>query len=117
MYGTVVEHGTEGHRGRSYKIGVTKTGHTITMMMRHMQVTSILVEEYLKNEMSKIRAQGYDQFNRHIDCFAQLHNHEHLNEVEREGKDTVSKSTQSPKHMNAEHPKTIRPSGYRTNDK
>ena len=83
-----------------------------------MKATPIIVEEYPRNEMSKAnKTQTDDKLKELIDHFAELHKHEHLNEMVTEGEDIGPKTIQSPRHMNAEHIEAIGQIGNRTKDK
>ena len=46
-------HGIEDHRGRNYKIRLTKTRCIINGMKRDVKASPISLEEYLRNEMLK----------------------------------------------------------------
>ena len=41
------EHGTNDHDSRGYRIRVTKTGHAITTMKRHIKPNSISAEDHI----------------------------------------------------------------------
>ena len=45
-------HGSNDQHNRSYKIKVTKIGHTITTTERHVKTTLIMAEDNLRNEIS-----------------------------------------------------------------
>ena len=88
-------HETEDYRQRNYKIWETKTRHTITRMKIHVMATPISAEYYLWNELLKTdRRWRDDTLNEFINCFTQMHNHECLDEMEMEGKDTVPRTIQ-----------------------
>ena len=68
MCGTIVLHGTGDHKGRCYKVQMTRTRCIITRMKRHVRATPILVEDYMRKEMSKAnRPQTDDKLNKLID--------------------------------------------------
>ena len=83
-----------------------------------MKATPTSVGEYLRNETSKAnRTQKDNKINKLTDHFAQLERHEHLNEMEPEGKALVSRTIQSPRYMNTKHYEARRKSGNRTKAK
>ena len=111
-------HGTDGHRGGSYSIRVTKTGCTITRMKSHMKTTPIPAIEYLRNKVSKAnRTQTDNKPNELIGHFAQLHNQENWNKMEMEGKDTGPRTIQSPMKTNTDHTKAIRQNSNRRKER
>ena len=87
-HGNMVGYGTDNHKGRSYKVYVMKTGCVITRTKRQVRATPILAEDYLRKETFKAnRPQADDKLNELIDHFAILNQHEHLSNIEVEGKD------------------------------
>ena len=59
---------------------------TITMTKRHMMITPISVEDYLRNEESKAnQPQAMDILNKLLDKFAHPHRPEHYDEIEKGG--------------------------------
>ena len=52
MHRTMVGHGADDHKSRSYKVQVTKTGCIITRTKGHVRVTPISAENYLRKEIS-----------------------------------------------------------------
>ena len=53
MHRTVVGHGSDDHKGRSYNIRMTKTGCIITRMKRYIKANPISVDDYPRKKMSK----------------------------------------------------------------
>ena len=53
MHGTTVGHGTDDDKGRSYKVGVMKTGCIITRMRRRVKATSLSAEDHVRRNLSK----------------------------------------------------------------
>ena len=51
-HGTIVRHGLDDHHGRSYKLRVSKIGHSITRTQRHTRATMVMAKEYLGKWMS-----------------------------------------------------------------
>ena len=80
MHETIVQHRSDGHKGKSYQIIVMKTGGIITNTKKLIQVTPISVEDYFRKDIPKTnRPQADDKFNELIDCFVLLNQHEYLN--------------------------------------
>ena len=50
MHGTIMGHETDDHNNRSYIIRVTKTGHAVTRMKRHIQPTIVSAKDHLQNK-------------------------------------------------------------------
>ena len=53
MHGTVVEHGTEAHNNRLYKICGKKTNCIITRTACHIKHILVAAEQYLANGVTK----------------------------------------------------------------
>ena len=53
MHGTVVNHRSQDHDSRLYRICVVIIGHIITRTAHHVRQTLICVEEYLRSEIHK----------------------------------------------------------------
>ena len=53
MHGTIPGPGSDDHNGRSYKIRMTKIGHTITRTRRHMKSIPITAEDYIHYQVKK----------------------------------------------------------------
>ena len=103
-----MRHETENHKGRSYKIRITKTERTIARIKRHVKTTLISVEDYVRNDMLKAkRMPTGNKSIELIDCFIHLQKHQHINGTETEGKVTVLRILLLPKHRKAEHTKAI----------
>ena len=99
---------SEGHKATNYKIRVTKNGHTITRMKRHMSTTPISAEDYLRKDILTANTlQTYDKLNEIIDCFAEINKHEHLNNMAMEEKDIRLKTVLPPRHTFTEHSKEV----------
>ena len=109
-------HGTEDHRGTTYKIRVTEARCTVNGTKRHWRSTPCQGKNTSGMKCQNKQNTG-DRINELTDHFAELHNHEHLNEMETEGKDRVPRTLQPLKHMNAEHTETIRQSSNKTKGK
>ena len=61
-------------------------------MKRHVNVTPVSAEDYLRKEISKNnRLQTDDKLYELLDCFALLNQHGHLSNMETEGEDTSQK--------------------------
>ena len=89
MYGTIIRHGIDDHNSRSFRIRVSKTGHTRTSS--HIKTTKISAEDYLWNEMSKAnQTLAGDRLNELINHFLQLHKRNQHNKTEMEEKEGVS---------------------------
>ena len=70
------------------------------------------------NEMLKFnRTKTDDKLNEYIDCFAQLHKHEHFNEMKMGRRDRELRTIQPPRQTNAEHTEAVRQSSNRTKEK
>ena len=92
IHGPVIGHGTDDHKCKNYKMQVMKIGCIITRMKRHVTATPKSVEDYPRKEMLKAnRFQASDKFNELIDHFALLNQHEHLNNLEMEGRHNAKK--------------------------
>ena len=64
-----------------------------------MRATPISEEDYLRKKMSKFkRLLVGDKLNELIDHFALLHQHKHLNDLEKEGEERMPKNTASKAH-------------------
>ena len=53
MHGTVLEHGTQNHNIRSYKVNQTKTGYIVTRTAHHIKKTPISMKLYLHADLTK----------------------------------------------------------------
>ena len=86
--------------GRSYRIRVTKIGHAIMGMKRHVEVTNIYTEGYLRNKILKARqARAVDRLNELTDLFIQLHKTQTLQYFLKWKRRTRPKNT----HINTPH--------------
>ena len=101
MHGTVVGHGSEDHKGQSYKMRVIMTGCTITKMKQHLRATPISVEDYLRKEMSNANRC------KPIHCFAQINMDDECHNMEMEEKGIIPKTMQPPRHVSIEHSEKI----------
>ena len=52
-YGSVIECGNKDHSHRSCRISTTKTGKIVTRNTRHIKQTSVTVEQYLRDQLTK----------------------------------------------------------------
>ena len=75
MHKTMVGHGTDKHKGRSYKIQVMKIGYIITRIKTLEKASPISVEDYLRKEISE---NNRLQTKKLIHCFDLLNWHECL---------------------------------------
>ena len=83
MYGTVVRHGADDHKGRSNKMQVMKTEHILGRLKRHVMAIPVSAKLYIRKELLKgNRPQIGNKINELIDHFALLNQHEHLNNLE-----------------------------------
>ena len=104
-------HGSDDHKGRSYKIRMMKRGFIITQMKRcevHPSISGGLPQE---RDVKPNRPQADD-----IGNFASLNLHKHLNDLEMEGKDIMPKRTQPPKHTLTDHLGEIKQRGKRISE-
>ena len=111
LHVTIVGYGTEDQHGQRYKIRMTKTRCTIPRMKRLMKAIPISADDNLRNEMSKFgQPQTDDKFNKLVECFSQLHKHEHSYVMEMEMKDAKTDicTVQPQRHVNLECSETIR---------
>ena len=107
----MVEHGTDDHKGRSYKVWAMKTGAK-SPWQGGIRATPILVEDYLRKEMSDTnRPQIDDKLNKPNRplCFAKpTWTLRQYGNVERKHN---RKTMQQPKHTNTDQPGETKQSG------
>ena len=72
MHRTIVRQGSDGCKGRSYKMIVMKTGCIAIKIKKHVKATSISVGDYLSKMLKANRTKVDDKLNEHTDCFQLL---------------------------------------------
>ena len=83
----MIDHGTDKHNGKNYKMPSTKIGCMITRVKRLVSGTPISAEDYNRKEISEInRIQKYDKLNKLIDYLSLLNQHEYLSSMEQRRK-------------------------------
>ena len=61
IYGTVVGRGNHNHNNRSFTIRVTKTGFNTTGNSKHIKMTPITAEQYLRDQLTWYREDLLDK--------------------------------------------------------
>ena len=74
MHRMRIGYGTDDHNCRISRVRVTKTGHAIIRMKRHIKPTNVSAEDYLLNKMAKAsQTMAEDRLNELTDHSTQLH--------------------------------------------